>query len=259
VVLVSDNTLQDLLRGVFVLKFVFFDLDGTLGHVSDRVMFTKCFVDNLVDVALEEVDLERKVAAETFLKVLWDIRMNPPLTRTIIEEFCMQVARKLNVATVTIRRIVDRYYNERFYLLKQFYGPIGGNRETIKILLDDNLNVGIATDPVTKAIAVDFRLRWAEIDDLPYCLITHGENMHAAKPHPAYFEEILRKCGAKANEAVMVGDDLLQDISGAKRVGMKTILVKTGIKRSLNVKPDFEAESIKVVPEILMQLKNKFM
>ena len=63
-----------------MLKFVFFDLDGTLGYVSNRRMFTKCFIDNLVEVALEEIKLDRKIVAETFLKVMWDIRMNPPLT-----------------------------------------------------------------------------------------------------------------------------------------------------------------------------------
>ena len=244
-----------ILWGVSVLKFVFFDLDGTLGYVSDREMFIKCFIDNLVDVALEETNLERRIVSDTFLKVIWDIRMNPPLVRTVIDEFCMQVARKLNIASTTIRRIVDRYYDERFHLLKRFYSPIGGNRETIETLLNNGFNVGIATDPVTKALAVDFRLRWAKIEDLSYCLITHGENMHAAKPHPAYFEEILRKCNVKAREVVMVGDDLLQDISGAKRAGMQTILVKTGVKRNLNVKPDFEAESIREVPEILIKLK----
>ncbi|MHA1832612.1 MAG: HAD family hydrolase [Candidatus Baldrarchaeia archaeon] len=238
-----------------MLKFVFFDLDGTLGYVSDREMFTKCFIDNLVEVALEEIKLNRKIIAETFLKVMWDIRMNPPLTRTIIDEFCIQIARKLNVTSSVVRKIVDRYYNERFQLLKQFYAPIKGNREIIEFLLNENLSIGIATDPVTKAIAVDFRLRWANIEDFPYCLITHGENMHAAKPHPEYFKEILRKCGARAHEVVMIGDDLLQDISGAKRVGIKTVLVKTGVKRSISVKPDFEVESIRDVPEILMQLK----
>ncbi|MEX2703411.1 MAG: HAD family hydrolase [Candidatus Baldrarchaeota archaeon] len=238
-----------------MLKFVFFDLDGTLGYVSNRRMFTKCFIDNLVEVALEEIKLDRKIVAETFLKVMWDIRMNPPLTRTIIDEFCIQIARKLNVTSSVVRKIVDRYYNERFQLLKQFYAPMKGNREIIELLLNENLSIGIATDPVTKAIAVDFRLRWANIEDFPYCLITHGENMHAAKPHPEYFKEILRKCGARAHEVVMIGDDLLQDISGAKRIGIKTILVKTGVKRSINVKPDFEVESIRDVPEILMQLK----
>lgn len=218
-------------------------------------MFTKCFIDNLVEVALEEIKLDRKIVAETFLKVMWDIRMNPPLTRTIIDEFCIQIARKLNVTSSVVRKIVDRYYNERFQLLKQFYAPMKGNREIIELLLNENLSIGIATDPVTKAIAVDFRLRWANIEDFPYCLITHGENMHAAKPHPEYFKEILRKCGARAHEVVMIGDDLLQDISGAKRIGIKTILVKTGVKRSINVKPDFEVESIRDVPEILMQLK----
>ena len=45
------------------------------------------------------------------------------------------------------------------------------------------------------------------------------------KPHPSIFEAALRQAGVAAEDAVMVGDSLLHDITGALRVGMRGVLV----------------------------------
>jgi putative hydrolase of the HAD superfamily len=46
------------------------------------------------------------------------------------------------------------------------------------------------------------------------------------KPHPSIFEAALRLAGVLPSEAVMVGDSLTQDIEGARRVGMRGVLVR---------------------------------
>lgn len=45
------------------------------------------------------------------------------------------------------------------------------------------------------------------------------------KPHPSIFEEALRLAGAEPAEAVMVGDSVAHDIEGARRLGMRGVLV----------------------------------
>jgi putative hydrolase of the HAD superfamily len=45
------------------------------------------------------------------------------------------------------------------------------------------------------------------------------------KPHPSIFEAALTLAGVAAAESVMVGDSLSHDIDGARRVGMRGILV----------------------------------
>jgi putative hydrolase of the HAD superfamily len=45
------------------------------------------------------------------------------------------------------------------------------------------------------------------------------------KPHPSIFAEGLRRMAVEAKEAVMVGDSLAHDIEGARRLGMRGILV----------------------------------
>jgi len=46
------------------------------------------------------------------------------------------------------------------------------------------------------------------------------------KPHPSIFEAALKLVGVEAKDAVMVGDSLKHDIEGARRVGMRGVLVR---------------------------------
>ncbi len=45
------------------------------------------------------------------------------------------------------------------------------------------------------------------------------------KPHRSIFEAALRGAGVDASEAVMVGDSLTHDVDGARRLGMRGVLV----------------------------------
>jgi putative hydrolase of the HAD superfamily len=52
-----------------------------------------------------------------------------------------------------------------------------------------------------------------------------SEEVGWRKPHRKIFEEALRRLEATAKETVYVGDSPLEDIKGAKAVGMKTVFV----------------------------------
>ncbi len=77
-----------------------------------------------------------------------------------------------------------------------------------------------------------------------------------SKPHPKPFITVLRKLRVKPSEAVMIGDNLLRDVKGAERLGMKTVFASygnTGAKK-IEIKPDAEITDIKEVPKILKSL-----
>ena len=49
------------------------------------------------------------------------------------------------------------------------------------------------------------------------------------KPHPSIFRQALSVVNARAEDAVMVGDSVRQDVDGPLRVGMRAILLnRTG-------------------------------
>ena len=78
------------------------------------------------------------------------------------------------------------------------------------------------------------------------------------KPTGAYFDAALAELGASPAEAVMVGDDIEADVGGAKRAGLRAVLVRTGKFReetlaAAEVQPDGIVESIAEVPAFLRE------
>lgn len=64
-----------------------------------------------------------------------------------------------------------------------------------------------------------------ELHGLVAAAISSSEHGYL-KPHPSIFESALRLLGVSAAEAVMVGDSLPHDVEGARRVGMRAVLVQ---------------------------------
>jgi HAD superfamily hydrolase (TIGR01458 family) len=73
------------------------------------------------------------------------------------------------------------------------------------------------------------------------------------KPSPAFFETALALLGCAARETVMIGDDVVGDVGGAQRAGIRGLLVRTGKFRSADlegeIRPDAVLDSIAALPE----------
>ena len=63
-----------------------------------------------------------------------------------------------------------------------------------------------------------------ELEGLITTAVSSSEHGYL-KPHPSIFEAALKLTGVEPAEAVMVGDSVPHDIEGARRVGMRGILV----------------------------------
>lgn len=85
---------------------------------------------------------------------------------------------------------------------------------------------------------------------------TDKEAIIIGKPSRNFFELGLKQISASAKETAIVGDSLTGDIIGAKNVGLKTIMVKTGVfnEKELSeskIKPDYLINSIRDLPNLL--------
>ena len=78
--------------------------------------------------------------------------------------------------------------------------------------------------------------------------MSRGNQSHTLK----HFESALGLLNAEANNAIMIGDDIVGDIEGAQKAGIPAILVKTGKYReqdlSGDIKPDVVLDSIANLP-----------
>ncbi|WP_460071314.1 HAD-IIA family hydrolase [Streptomyces sp. YKOK-I1] len=76
------------------------------------------------------------------------------------------------------------------------------------------------------------------------------------KPSPAFFAAALRRLGADAGTALMVGDDIESDVLAAQRAGITGVLVRTGkylpqTHRAASGAPDHVVDSFADLPRLL--------
>ena len=75
------------------------------------------------------------------------------------------------------------------------------------------------------------------------------------KPDAAIFEYALSLMDLKSDEAIMVGDNLMTDILGASRVGMKSVWINRHEKERNEVIPTYEITHLEELFSILNDLK----
>ena len=86
------------------------------------------------------------------------------------------------------------------------------------------MRIVLATNPLFPSIATESRMRWAGLAPDDFELYTTYENSSFCKPNPKYYEEILGKLGVSAEECLMVGNDVTEDMI-AETLGMKVFLL----------------------------------
>ena len=77
------------------------------------------------------------------------------------------------------------------------------------------------------------------------------------KPDPSIFEHALSLLEIGKDQALMVGDNLMTDILGASRAGIKSVWINRHDKERNEVIPDFEISHLEELFPILENLKNK--
>jgi putative hydrolase of the HAD superfamily len=74
------------------------------------------------------------------------------------------------------------------------------------------------------------------------------------KPDPSIFEHALSRMSIKKDEVIMVGDNLMTDILGANRAGIKTVWINRHDKQRNEVIPTFEIKHLEDLYPILEKL-----
>ena len=97
--------------------------------------------------------------------------------------------------------------------------------EIIGLLKEKGVRRVLATNPLFPAMATRQRIRWAGLEPEDFELVTTYENSRFCKPNPAYYRELLDKLGLEAENCLMVGNDMDEDIRPAREIGMQTFLL----------------------------------
>jgi HAD superfamily hydrolase (TIGR01662 family) len=125
---------------------------------------------------------------------------------------------------------------------------------TLRALRDAGLRLGICSNASYRAASMHEQLRHTGLDELIDAAVFSAE-VGWRKPSPRLFAAALASLGASAAHTVFVGDRMREDIAGAARVGMRTVLVARELSASHAVErdgPDAVISSLSELPALLL-------
>lgn len=133
------------------------------------------------------------------------------------------VARTLRMDSAEAEELLKSSVLESFPLLKKHFYPI---LEAQRFLdwAKEHYPLTLATDPIWPEHLVKLRLEWAEVDPEIFQFISHSGIMHACKPTPEYYREILELEELDASQCMLIGNDLSKDLP-ATEVGIPVFII----------------------------------
>ena len=204
-----------------MIKMILFDLDGTLLPM-DQEKFIHAYLGKMA----------RKMAAygydpERLAKGIWKgtgamVQNDGSFTN---EEVFWQVFSSVmgRDARVDEPKFVD-FYQKEFQTVKDSCGYDPQAAEAIREIKAMGYRVALATNPLFPAIATHSRCRWAGLEPDTFELITTYENSRHCKPNLEYYRDILEILDLKAEQCLMVGNDVSEDMI-AEELGMQVFLL----------------------------------
>ena len=205
------------------VRMVLFDLDGTLLPM-DQEVFIKAYFGALV----------RKLApygfdADGLIGSIW------AGTKAMIKNDGSRL--NLDAFWDVMESIYGKGMRaEREYIFDDFYandfdrevrascGFDERSASTVRQIKELGLRVALATNPLFPAVATQSRIRWTGLEPEDFELFTSYENSSYCKPNLDYYREVMESLGVSADECLMVGNDVGDDMV-ASELGIKVFLL----------------------------------
>ncbi len=223
-----------------MIKAVLLDLDDTLLHTHTQ-QFVERYLAALEDSILAAFpSLSRETVHHAISRAARATVTSLDPTRTNGQIFSETLAAVLDLPVEALVGPFDSFHQDAYLRLGHDLTVMPAAKPLIDRLFEMGMAVVIATNPLFPPGPILQRLAWAGLESprVPYALITHVDNMHFTKPNPQYYEEILARVGVEADEAIMVGDNLTNDIVPAAKAGLNTYWIDWGAHAPDDIRPD---------------------
>ena len=203
------------------LKLVLFDLDGTLLPM-DQDVFVKAYFG-----ALAKALAPHGYQPDTLISAIWAgtkamIQNDGSATneQAFWRTFCSLYGEKAQQD----EPLFDAFYHRDFQAVQAVCGCNADAAETVRHIRKKGLRVALATNPIFPAIATESRIRWAGLQPSDFERYTTYENSRYCKPNLDYYRAILETLNVTAEECLMVGNDVGEDMI-AEALGMQVFLL----------------------------------
>lgn len=203
------------------IKAILFDLDGTLLPM-DQEVFVKTYFGGLCK-RLAPFGYEPHALVDGIWKGTAAMVVNGGEKRNE-EVFWDVFAGTLGERIREHEGELDAFYRENFPQVQVSCGYDPRAREVIDTVKKKGFRTVLATNPIFPSVATECRIGWAGLSTSDFELYTTYENSCYCKPNLEYYRMILSKLGLSAEECVMVGNDVGEDMIAAT-LGMKVFLL----------------------------------
>ncbi len=203
-------------------RAILFDLDGTLCPMELEEFLGGYFKDIARFAAEQGIDAEK--FAHAFGAGAMAMGKRTPGGKTNHDVFWDVFFGEFDPNETDWEALFADYYDTRFGVIGADVVPNPATRRAIDALAAKGYPLALATQPMFPRRAVEWRLAWAGVADAPFRYISTYENSTAVKPQVEYYAEVLEHCGLSAADALMVGNNTLDDLAAAK-LGVDVYLV----------------------------------
>ena len=203
-------------------KNFLFDLDGTL-----LPMDLKQFIELYLKAFCQKFAHKVQIDPQTLVKGIWEgaaaMGRNDGdcLNR---ELFWRALSRRCKKDMRLYEKDFDEFYRNEFVAAKIATRANPYAEKTVKLLKNSGCRLVVATNPIFSKAATYTRIRWAGLDPNDFDMITVYDNCSACKPNLNYYHDICSFCGFSPESAIMVGNDVDEDMC-AEKLGFDTFLV----------------------------------
>lgn len=201
-----------------------FDLDNTLLH-NDINSFLGGYLKALSKQLATVIPPEKMI--NELLSATDKMTTKTMPDQTLEETFDRFFYPGIGIPKSELAGTLQLFYEEVFPTLKYLTSPSHEAIQLVNTAFEQGYQIVVATNPLFPRRAILHRLQWANlsVEQYPFSLVTSYESLHFAKPNPAYYAEILAQLGWPDQPAVMIGDNLEDDIIPASQLGIPGFFV----------------------------------
>lgn len=203
------------------IKAVLFDLDGTLLPMEQEFFIKAYFsgiAGSVMHLGFEPKELIGAIWAGTGAMIKNNGSMLNEQAFWLAFKKMYEGKREIDPACF------DDFYENDFDKIKEVCGYNPKALQVVSFLKEKGVRLVLATNPIFPEIATRKRISWAGLDFEDFEVVTTYENIGTSKPNPEYYKEILRRIGLNAEDCLMVGNDVGDDMV-AESLGMQVFLL----------------------------------
>lgn len=204
-----------------MIKYVFFDLDGTLlpMNLEDFSLgYTK-----LLCLEFAKFGYEAEKVGKALMLGIKKMISNDG-SKTNEERFWEGFKELFNEDVSRHQEEMNQFYLSRFNDLKSTCPINPLSKKLVDYLKEKEIPLVLATNPLFPEIATEQRIKWAGLNKEDFILITTYENERFCKPNLDYYRSIVERLGCQYDECLMIGNDVDEDMIAAN-LGMKVFLL----------------------------------